>query len=138
MARPWIIAAGLLGALGVAMGAFGSHAPSSVLPNLVRTIYETAVRYHLVHSLALLGTGVLLAQFPGRAARLRAAAGLFVAGLVLFSGSLYVIALAGWEWPRWLTPLGGLSWIAAWLALAWAFLGPEATPRRRARRFFRR
>ncbi|HEX9841098.1 MAG TPA: DUF423 domain-containing protein, partial [bacterium] len=60
----WLGAAGLLGAVGVALGAFGAHALRPLLPLQVMTIYETAVRYHLFHALALLGCGILLAQFP--------------------------------------------------------------------------
>lgn len=111
-----------MGALGVGMGAFGAHLLRSLLPLQVMAIYETAVWYHLVHTLALLGCGILLSVHPERAATLRWCAGLFTAGIVLFSGSLYALALTGLPIFGPLTPLGGLSWIAAWGLLAWSFL----------------
>jgi uncharacterized membrane protein YgdD (TMEM256/DUF423 family) len=120
-ARPWLIAAGCLGALGVALGAFGAHALRPLLPLQVMTIYETAVRYHLLHVLALLACAGLLAVFPERGRLLRAAAWGFTGGIVLFSGSLYALAFTGLRWPGLLTPLGGVAWVAAWLLLALAF-----------------
>lgn len=117
----WLGAAGLLGAVGVALGAFGAHALRPLLPLQVMTIYETAVRYHLFHALALLGCGILLAQFPERAARLRLAAWGFTAGIVLFSGSLYLLALTGWRWLGAVTPVGGVLWLGAWTLVAAAF-----------------
>jgi uncharacterized membrane protein YgdD (TMEM256/DUF423 family) len=118
VARPWLIAAGLLGALGVAMGSFGAHLLRPVLPLQRMTIYETAVRYHLLHALALLGCAALLALFPGRARLLRWAAWGFAGGIVLFSGSLYALTMTDQRWLGLVTPLGGLAWIAAWLLVA--------------------
>jgi uncharacterized membrane protein YgdD (TMEM256/DUF423 family) len=107
------ILAGLAGAAGVALGAFGAHALAAKLDASALTTWETGVRYHLVHALALLLAAYLADRGP-----LYAAAGfLFAAGIVLFSGSLYGLALGG---PRWLgpvTPLGGVSFILGWLAI---------------------
>ncbi len=123
--RTGLALAGISGAIGVAMGAFGAHALKPVLPLQVMTIFETAVRYHLLHTLALLGTAVLVAVFPGRAGPLRWSGALFVAGIVLFSGSLYGLALSGLRVLGAVTPVGGVAWVAAWGLLAWAFLRGE-------------
>lgn len=122
--RPWLIAAGAFGALGVAMGAFGAHLLRPVLPLQVMAIYETAVRYHLYHALALLGCAVLLALFPERRRLLRWAAWGFAAGIVLFSGSLYALTITDQRWLGLVTPLGGLAWLAAWVLVAVAFWRP--------------
>ena len=106
--------------IGVALGAFAAHGLKARLaPELVAT-FETGVRYQLTHALALLAVAWALGRWPGTAAL--AAGWLFVAGTVLFCGSLYVLALGG---PRWLgpvTPLGGLAFLAGWACLAWAAL----------------
>ncbi len=118
----WIGIAGILGALGVALGALGAHLPSSIIPNLARTTYEIAVRYHLFHVLALLACGILLAVFPERGRLLRWCAALFAAGIVLFSGSLYALVLTDVLILGAITPIGGVFWIAAWGLLGWSFL----------------
>ncbi|MCZ6748977.1 MAG: DUF423 domain-containing protein [SAR324 cluster bacterium] len=121
MSRIWLIWAGALGALGIALGAFGVHALRPVLPLQTMTVFETAVRYHLFHTLALLGVAILMGQYPDRAPALRWVALLLLAGLVLFSGSLYALATTGVGFFGWITPFGGACWIAAWLGLAWSF-----------------
>jgi uncharacterized membrane protein YgdD (TMEM256/DUF423 family) len=119
--RPWLAAAGALGALGVALGAFGAHLLRPLLPLQLMTIFETGVRYHLLHALALLGCGVLLELYPARARLLRWAAWGFAAGIVLFSGSLYALVMTDQRWLGLLTPVGGVAWIVAWGLLAWVF-----------------
>ena len=112
-ARGLLLAAALLGAAGVALGAFGAHGLRARLDPRSLAVWETAVKYHLLHAVALLA----LALSP-HAAQLRSAGWLFVAGIALFSGSLYALALGG---PRLLgpvTPLGGLALLAGWLWLA--------------------
>jgi uncharacterized membrane protein YgdD (TMEM256/DUF423 family) len=121
VSRTWIMVAALLGALGVALGAFGAHILRAILPLQAMTIFETAVRYHLLHTLALLGTGLLMAQFPGLIPALRRVAWLFLLGILLFSGSLYVLSMSDLYWMGFVTPIGGLAWVAAWLGLAWTF-----------------
>jgi uncharacterized membrane protein YgdD (TMEM256/DUF423 family) len=97
--------------LGVALGAFGAHAFKKTLQfNDTTEIWKTAVLYHFVHALALL----VLAALP---AANRTTAGLFVAGIVIFSGSLYVLALTNIRWLGAITPLGGLCFLAGWLTL---------------------
>lgn len=103
-------------ALGVALGAFGAHGLRSRLSPDLLAVYETGVRYHLVHGLALLVTAWLAGRDP-RGARL--AGVLFALGILLFSGSLYLLALTGVRGWGAVTPLGGLAWIAAWGLLAW-------------------
>lgn len=106
-------AAAILGALGVAAGAFGAHGLEARLETLgTPATFATAVRYHLIHALAL-GLCALLAT---RAAAV--AAWCFLLGVAVFSGSLYLLALGG---PRWLgavTPVGGVLFLAGWVALA--------------------
>ena len=115
------VVAALLGALGVVLGAFGAHALRDHLSEADRAIWETAARYHLLHALAAL----VAADRSSRAPRAASAGWAFVVGTLLFSGSLYGLALGG---PRLLgavTPLGGASFILGWLLLAWSFLrGP--------------
>lgn len=102
-------------AFGVAVGAFGAHGlKARVAPDLL-AIFETGVRYHLVHGLALF-VAAWLAGHDARSARL--AGVLFVLGILLFSGSLYLLALTGVRSFGAITPLGGLAWIAAWLVIA--------------------
>lgn len=107
----------LLGFLAVALGAFGAHAlRSRVSPALVET-FETGVRYQMYHALALLACAWALARSPG-GAWAGAAAWLFLAGSVLFCGSLYVLTLSGARWWGAVTPLGGLAFLAGWACLA--------------------
>lgn len=106
-----LVSAGLLGASGVALGAFGAHGLKARLGASL-SVWETAVQYHLIHALFCLA--LALALRLGAPPGLRLPGWLAVAGVILFSGSLYALALGG---PRWLgpiTPLGGLAFIAAW------------------------
>lgn len=118
--------AAVLGAAGVVLGAFGAHGLKDQLGAGGLDTWQTAVTYHLVHALALLGVGVWLRleDMLGHAGRgaLTTAGWSFALGVLAFSGSLYLLALGG---PRWLgpvTPLGGLAFIVGWLALAVAAL----------------
>ncbi len=106
-----------LGALAVVAGAFGAHALQASLAASMGSVFATAVWYHLVHALALLGVAWAASRWPGRAVQL--AGWLFVAGVVLFSGSLYLLSLTGIQGFGYITPVGGLAFIAGWLALAW-------------------
>jgi uncharacterized membrane protein YgdD (TMEM256/DUF423 family) len=112
--------AGLLLALATVSGAFGAHALRSHLAPDRLQLWDTAVRYHFFHALGLLGVGLTLRNFEAGA--LRAAAALIVAGVVLFSGSLYALALGAPRVFGALTPLGGLAWIVAWLLFAFGVL----------------
>ena len=112
-----------LGALAVILGAFGAHALRDVLSEKGLALWETAVRYHFYHALAILFVGIVYDRLP--VARLRWSSSLFVAGFILFCGSLYALAFRevtsvplGWLGP--ITPLGGLCFILAWLLLAFS------------------
>lgn len=104
------------GLLGVALGAFGAHGLKAVLADDMLATFETGVRYQMYHALALVTTG-WIGRTAHNAWPIRAGWS-FVAGTVLFSGSLYVLALSGTRWLGAITPLGGLAFIAGWVALA--------------------
>jgi uncharacterized membrane protein YgdD (TMEM256/DUF423 family) len=108
----------LFGASGVAAGAFGAHLLRQRLAPEMLAVFETGVRYQLIHALVLLVVAWASAHWTGSAAR--AAGWLFVAGVLLFSGSLYALALSGVKWLGAITPFGGAAFIAGWLLLAWA------------------
>ncbi len=117
MERVFFAMGGVLGALGVIAGAFGAHAlRQRVSPELI-SVWDTGARYHLVHAVALLAVAWAVTRFQHPA--VGAAGWLFVAGIVVFSGSLYLLAATGARWLGAVTPLGGLCFIAGWLALAW-------------------
>jgi uncharacterized membrane protein YgdD (TMEM256/DUF423 family) len=105
--------------MAVALGAFGAHALKSRLAPDMTAVWQTAVQYHAWHALALLAVGLLLGQDPSRSG-LAWSGWLFAAGIVLFSGSLYVMALTGIRGLGAITPLGGVAWLAGWAALAWS------------------
>jgi len=110
--------AGFLLALATACAALGSHALKAELTPDGLHLWDTALRYHFIQALGLLGVGVLLRAKSSRA--LCAAATLIAAGIVLFSGSLYALSLGAPHAIGHLTPIGGLAWIAGWLTFAWA------------------
>jgi uncharacterized membrane protein YgdD (TMEM256/DUF423 family) len=99
----------------VAAGAFGAHALRDRLPPADLAIFETAARYQMYHALALLAVGWLVERGHPRA---HLAGMLFVAGVVLFSGSLYILTLCGIRWMGAVTPFGGAAFILGWVALA--------------------
>jgi uncharacterized membrane protein YgdD (TMEM256/DUF423 family) len=106
------------GFLGVALGAFAAHALKSRIGAELLVTFETGVRYQMYHALALLAVGWACTRWPGAA--LTAGGWLFVAGTLLFSGSLYALSLSGARWLGMITPFGGLAFLAGWLCLAWA------------------
>jgi uncharacterized membrane protein YgdD (TMEM256/DUF423 family) len=112
--------AALLGALGVAVGAFGAHGLRKMLEDTGRfDTFETAVRYQFYHTLALLAVGILLAVRPDIRG-LSLTAWLFLGGVLLFSGSLYTLCFTGITKMGAVAPIGGLLLIAGWLGLLWA------------------
>jgi uncharacterized membrane protein YgdD (TMEM256/DUF423 family) len=117
-AKRCLLAAALALAAAVALGAFGAHALKGQLGADMLATYQTAVQYHFWHALGLLGVGALMLRFADARA-LAAVAWLLIAGLLLFSGSLYLLALTGATWLGAVTPLGGVALIAAWVWLAW-------------------
>ena len=108
----------VLGVIGVSAGAFGAHALRSRIGPEMLAVFETGVRYHLVHALALLAVGWAATRWPSPA--VPAAGWLFVAGVLLFSGSLYALVLTGVRALGLVTPIEGSAFIAGWIALAWA------------------
>ncbi len=117
MAKLFITLASLSGMLAVAFGAFGAHALKGRLDDHAQGVFQTAVQYHFYHSLALLAVGVIALSYP-QAALLRSSGWLFIVGIVIFSGSLYLLSLSGLRWLGAITPLGGLAFIAGWACLA--------------------
>jgi uncharacterized membrane protein YgdD (TMEM256/DUF423 family) len=121
MEKTFLLVASLLGALAVALGAFGAHALENRLSADLLSTYEVGVRYHFYHALALLGVVAVLSRWP--ASNIAVAAGwLFVIGIVIFSGSLYLLAFTGVRWLGAITPIGGVAFIAGWICLAWVGL----------------
>lgn len=117
MKRNFIVTAAVMAALAVILGAFGAHALKARLTVEQLQTFEVGVRYHFYHAFALLLTGMLYKEFPGKL--LLWAGRLFVAGTVLFSGSLYLLSNAeGLKKLGMITPLGGVCFIAGWLLLA--------------------
>jgi len=109
-----LLVAAVVGFAGVAIGAFGAHALS--LEGYHRAVFETGARYHLIHALALLVVGVLAQRRPARSLRLAAWA--FGVGVLVFSGTLYLLAALDLRWLGAITPLGGVSLLVGWGALA--------------------
>ena len=106
-----------LALLGVAAGAFGAHALKGILTTESLQIFEVGVRYQLYHAFGLLAVGLLGRQ--DWSDHLNRAAILFAAGIVIFSGSLFTLALTGVRWLGALTPLGGVCFLGGWASLAW-------------------
>jgi uncharacterized membrane protein YgdD (TMEM256/DUF423 family) len=113
---PLIALGALNAALAVAAGAFAAHGLRERLSARALEIFETGARYHMYHALAMVLAGVLAATLRGAGT----AGWLFQAGVVLFSGSLYVLALTDVKVLGAITPLGGLLFLAGWLWLAWS------------------
>lgn len=115
MLRSFLMLAAFFGFTGVGLGAFAAHGLKSRLTAEYLAIFHTGVLYQLIHALALLGVAVLAAQLPGR---LVTWAGFsFALGIVLFSGSLYVLTLTGFSKLGIITPFGGLAFLVGWALL---------------------
>ena len=113
----------LLAGLAVAAAAFGAHGLRGRLDDAALSTFETAARYQLYHAIAILLAAERAARSPSRAAGI--AGNLFIAGIVLFSGSLYARALGGPEWLAMMTPFGGLTFMSGWVALALSYREPR-------------
>ena len=107
--------AALSGMLAVALGAFGAHVLKGIISFEMLEVYKTGVQYQFYHTFALLAVGVLMYFNPSKV--LKWSAYLFLAGIVLFSGSLYVLAISGIKAVGIITPFGGIVWIVAWMLL---------------------
>jgi uncharacterized membrane protein YgdD (TMEM256/DUF423 family) len=116
MDRAFALAGSLSAFLAVAAGAFGAHALRARLAPDLLAVFETAARYQMYHALALLGVAWAVTRYaPGP---VRIAGWLFIGGTIVFSGSLYILALSGTRWLGAITPVGGLLFLAGWLSLA--------------------
>lgn len=118
MVKFWLISASISGFLSVTLGAIGAHALKNVLDQYGKSIYEKAVLYQVFHTLALLAVGIL--QHLSKNASFSVAGWGFWVGILLFSGSLYLLAITGLKWLGVITPIGGLAFLFGWLWLIWA------------------
>lgn len=108
-------------ALGVILGAFGSHGLKDRLSADMLAVYQTGVQYQIYHALGLLLVAALMVPYPN-ATGLRTGGWILLAGIILFSGSLYLLALTGWRFFGPITPVGGVCFIVGWLWIFWAML----------------
>ncbi|MHA0857803.1 DUF423 domain-containing protein [Paenibacillus sp. CMAA1364] len=106
----------ILMALSVAFGAFGAHLLEPRIGKEAMEIYQTAVQYHMIHGLALLVVGLMVGQM-GESKKLQWAGNLFIVGIMIFSGSLYILSMTGIKVLGAITPIGGVAFIAGWLCL---------------------
>lgn len=117
MEKIFVMLSAALMFLAVAAGAFGSHAlgPYFEKNRDLAAIYDTAVRYHMIHALALIGVAWAVTRWPGPL--LTWSGWLMFAGILIFSGSLYILSLTGVRWLGAITPIGGVAFLAGWLCL---------------------
>lgn len=115
MLRSFLLLAAFFGFTGVALGAFAAHGLKARLSAEYLAIFQTGVTYQLIHALALFGVAILSVHLPGRLTTW--AGSLFILGILLFSGSLYLITLSGVGKLGIITPLGGVAFLAGWLCL---------------------
>jgi len=115
----WLVIAAVNGALAVAFGAFGAHGLQGRVDAHALEVFETGARYHMYHALAM-GLAAIAVRTGAASPQASAAAALFLVGIILFSGSLYLLALTGMRSLGLVTPFGGLAFLAGWIALAWA------------------
>ncbi|MBC7826659.1 MAG: DUF423 domain-containing protein [Chitinophagaceae bacterium] len=121
MHKGFLITGSIVGALSVILGAFGAHALKKIVPPESINTFETGVRYQFYHTFALLAVAILFEKFPGK--WLASAGWLFIFGIILFSGSLYILTAlkasgtVGLKGVGMITPIGGLLFVAGWLCL---------------------
>ncbi|PHR66198.1 DUF423 domain-containing protein [Pseudidiomarina marina] len=108
-------------ALGVILGAFGAHGLEKMISPEMVEVFQTGVQYQIYHALGLLMVAVLLIPYP-KASGLRTGGWIMLAGIILFSGSLYMLALTGIQFFGPITPIGGVCFIVAWIWIFWAML----------------
>lgn len=120
-ARLFLSMGSLLALAAVALGAFGAHGLKARLAPDLLAVFQTGVQYHFYHALGLVLVGLACFHLPESGA-LRTSGWLMAAGIVLFSGSLYALALSGERWWGAVAPVGGTAFIAGWGAFAWAVL----------------
>jgi len=121
MFKLFVSLGGINAMLAVALGAFAAHGLENRLSPDMLQVFETGVKYHFYHALGLIAVGLVAAHFP-ESSLLRWSGWLMVAGIVLFSGSLYVLSVSGIKWLGAITPIGGTAFIVSWLLLVVAVL----------------
>ena len=117
MSKVFIILGSLNAFLAVALGAFGAHGLQNKLTEQMLATYETGVKYHMMHALGLILIGII-SRYTSGSVLINWSGWLICAGIVLFSGSLYLLSIGGIRWLGAITPLGGLSFLAGWILLA--------------------
>jgi uncharacterized membrane protein YgdD (TMEM256/DUF423 family) len=118
MDRFFFVAGAAMAFLAVALGAFGAHALKDRLTPDMLAIFEVGVRYQMYHALGLVGVAWAVSRWPESSAHVAGWA--FIAGILVFSGSLYLLTLTGARWLGAITPLGGLAFLAGWAILVWS------------------
>lgn len=119
MTAKWVlIVASFSGFITVALGAFAAHGLKHRLSDYSKAIWDTAVQYQMFHTLSLLAVGLLLTQFSG-VQSLKVSAISWLLGIIIFSGSLYTLALTNMKWLGAITPIGGAAFLVGWAALLW-------------------
>jgi uncharacterized membrane protein YgdD (TMEM256/DUF423 family) len=124
MSKTFLLMAAISGFLVVALGAFGAHGLKEKISSDLLAVYQTGVLYQMFHTLALLAVALLLTHSPQLGA-LRWSGWLFAAGILIFSGSLYLLALTGVRWLGAITPIGGVAFLGGWLSMigaAWQWM----------------
>ncbi|MBN1669110.1 MAG: DUF423 domain-containing protein [Anaerolineales bacterium] len=117
MEKNFFIIGSILGGIAVATGAFGAHGLKNLVSAEALETWDKAVRYQMYHALALLLLAWAISHWPAQARLLGIGGWLFLAGVLLFSGSLYLLVLSGIKWLGAITPLGGVAFVAGWLCL---------------------
>ena len=118
MDRFFFCAGAIAAFIGVALGAFGAHSLRAKLTPDMLAIFEVGVRYQMYHAMALIGVAWATNRWPE--ASLNGAGWCFIAGIVVFSGSLYILSLTGIRWLGAITPIGGLAFLAGWAIMIWS------------------
>ena len=115
--RGWIITGAVMAGIAILLGAFGAHGLKNKITADYLIVFDTGVKYHFYHSLGLMIIGILAFHFPTEPLHIPCI--FIVSGIILFSGSLYVLSITGLKWVGAITPLGGLSFIIGWIFTAY-------------------
>lgn len=120
MVKFWLISAAISGFLSVSLGAFGAHSLKNILDEYGKSTYEKAVHYQIFHTMALFAVGVIQ-HFDKETSFSIAGWGFFI-GILLFSGSLYLLAITGIKWLGAITPFGGVTFLLGWFWMIWTLI----------------
>lgn len=121
MNKFFLVLGGINAALAVILGAFGAHGLKNKISAELLEIFQTGVQYHFYHALGLLVVGFLAFHYPG-SSYLRWSGWLMLSGIIIFSGSLYILSIGGVRWMGAITPVGGVAFILSWILLVWAVI----------------